>query len=42
VRLAELLSAFSMAGDLERGQPQGPVFRTTIVALQLAGVTPMG
>lgn len=36
LRLAELLRAFSMAGDLGRGLPEGHVFRTTILAMHVA------
>lgn len=35
-RLAELLSAFAIAGDLGRGQPIGHLFRTCFIAMRVA------
>src|SRR5262249_4424950 len=36
IRVAEILGAFAMAGDLGRGQPEGHVLRSVCIALQLA------
>jgi HD-GYP domain-containing protein (c-di-GMP phosphodiesterase class II)/DNA-binding CsgD family transcriptional regulator len=36
VRVAEILGAFAIAGDLGRGQPEGHVLRSVCIALQVA------